>query len=284
VEAGDGAVSHGSRAGRLAAYVLLALATLTALFPIYWTVLTSLRTRVEIFAKPPKLFGGPFTLDNYRQVLADGQFRASLSITVFVTVLATAIALIAGAFAAYAIARRQAFVGRRPFEAWLILVRAIPGIVLAVPLYQVIVSLHLYDQPVVLAVTYAAINLPFAVWLMVGFISGIPFELEESGRVDGASQLTILRKIILPLVAPGLAATTIFVALLCWNEFLMPLVLADQAGKTLPVYVAGFVTSRTIDYGGMAAAASLAIVPIAVVTLVVQRQLVRGLSLGAVKD
>jgi multiple sugar transport system permease protein len=277
-------MTRGTRTGRIAAYALLVLATITALFPIYWTVLTSLRARVQIFAKPPQLFGGPFTLDNYRQVLADGQFRASLSVTVFVTLLATAISLVAGAFAAYGLARRKSFIGRRPFEAWLILVRAMPGIVLAVPLYRIIVSLGLYDQPVVLAVAYAAINLPFAVWLMVGFISGIPFELEESARVDGASQFTILWRIILPLIAPGMAATTIFVALLCWNEFLMPLVLADQSGKTLPVYVAGFVTSRTIDYGGMAAAASLAIIPIAIVTLIVQRQLVRGLSLGAVKD
>jgi len=277
-------MSHGSRLSRVAAYAVMIIAALTALFPIYWTVLTSLRTRVEIFAKPPSLFGGELTLDNYAQVLADGQFWASLSITVFVTVLATAIALVVGTLAAYGIARRRAFAGRRPFEAWLILVRAMPGIVLAVPLYQVIVGLGLYDEPVVLAVAYAAINLPFAVWLMVGFISGIPFELEESARVDGAGQLTILLRVILPLVAPGMAATTIFVGMLCWNEFLMPLVLADQAGKTLPVYVAGFVTSRTIDYGAMAAASSLAIVPIAILTLVVQRQLVRGLSLGAVKE
>jgi multiple sugar transport system permease protein len=275
---------HGTRAGRAAAYVVLVLSALTALFPIYWTVLTSLRTRVDIFAKPPRLFGGRLTLENYRQVLADDQFTSSLSITVVVTVLATLLALVIGTLAAYGIARRPSFAGRRPFEAWLILVRAMPGIVLAVPLYQIVVRLGMYDQPVVLAVAYAAINLPFAVWLMVGFISGIPFALEECARVDGAGQFTILRKIILPLVAPGLAATTIFVALLCWNEFLMPLILADQAGKTLPVYVAGFVTSRTIDYGGMAAAASLAIVPIALLTLVVQRQLVRGLSLGAVKD
>ncbi len=284
MEAGEPIVSRGSRSGRVAAYALLIIATVTALFPLYWTVLTSLRTRIDIFAKPPRLFGGKLTLSNYRAVLGDGQFRDSLSITVFVTVLATVIALVAGSFAAYGIARRASFPGRRPFEAWLILVRAMPGIVLAVPLYQVIVRLGLYDQPVVLAVAYAGINLPFAVWLMVGFIGGISFELEESARVDGANQLTIMRKIILPLVAPGLAATTIFVALLCWNEFLMPLVLADQAGKTLPVYVAGFVTSRTIDYGAMAAAACLAIIPIALLTLIVQRQLVRGLSLGAVKD
>jgi multiple sugar transport system permease protein len=277
-------MTHSTRAGRIAAYVFLLLAALTALFPIYWTLLTSLRTRVDIFAQPPELFGGRLTLDNYRAVISDGQFKASLFVTVFVTVLATLIAVFCGTLAAYAISRRPSFPGRRPFEAWLILVRAMPGIVLAVPLYQVITSLGLYDQPVVLAVSYAAINLPFAVWLMVGFVTGIPIELEEAARVDGASQFTILRRVILPLVGPGLAATTIFVALLCWNEFLMPLILADQAGKTLPVYVAGFVTSRTIDYGAMSAAACLAIIPIALVTLIVQRQLVRGLSLGAVKD
>jgi len=284
VEAGERVMSRGSIGGRILAYALLIVATVTALFPIYWTVLTSLRTRVDIFAKPPRLIGGEFTLDNYRSVLADGQFRDAVTISFVVTALATVIALVAGAIAAYALARRPSFRGRRPFEAWLILVRAMPGIVLAVPLYQIVVELGLYDQPVMLGIAYAAINLPFAVWLMVGFIGGIPVELEESARVDGASQFTILRRIVLPLVAPGLAATTIFVALLCWNEFLMPLILADQAGKTLPVYVAGFVTSRTIDYGGMAAAASLAIIPIAILTLLVQRQLVRGLSLGAVKD
>lgn len=275
--------SH-SRFGTTIAYAVLGLATLVALFPIYWTVLTSLRHRVDIFASPPKLFGGSLTLDNYRSILADGQFLSSLGLTVFVTALATVVAVLFGALAAYALARRPSFATRRPFEAWLILVRAMPGIVLAVPLYQIVVKLGLYDQPVVLGLTYAAINFPFAVWLMVGFIQGVPYELEESAKVDGASQSYVLTRVILPLVAPGLAATTIFVALLAWNEFLMPLVLADQAGKTLPVYVAGFVTSRTIDYGGMAAAASMAILPIAVLTLLVQRQLVAGLSMGAVKD
>jgi multiple sugar transport system permease protein len=284
VEEGESVTHNGTRLGRIAAYAILGIATLAALFPIYWTLLTSLRTRVAIFETPPRLFGGELTLDNYRTVFADGQFQASLIITIVVTVLATLIAVVSGSFAAYAIARRPRFRTRRPFEGMMILVRAMPGIVIAVPLFQIVVGLGLYDQPIVLAITYAAINLPFAVWLMVGFISGIPVELEESARVDGASQFRILRSIILPLVAPGLAATTIFVALLCWNEFLMPLILADQAGKTLPVYIAGFVTSRTIEYGAMAAAASLAIIPIAIVTLLVQRQLVRGLSLGAVKD
>jgi ABC-type glycerol-3-phosphate transport system permease component len=166
----------------------------------------------------------------------------------------------------------------------MILLRALPGIVLAVPLYQMVVKLGLYDNSWALVICYAAINLPYSVWLMFGFIQGIPIEIEESAQIDGASQFRILSRIILPLVRSGLGATTIFVAMLSWNEYLLPLILADEGSKTLPVYVGGFVTSRTIDYGAMAAAACLCIIPIALVTLLVQKQLIRGLSLGAVKE
>jgi multiple sugar transport system permease protein len=265
-------------------YLLLAFCALGALFPIYWTILTSLRTKTEIFQQPPILFGGDITFDNYVLVISDGQFLAALTNTIIITVVATLLCVVIGSFAAYSLARRQSFGGRRPFEAWMIIIRAVPGIVLAVPLYQVVIQLGLYDQPIALAVCYAAINLPFAVWLMVGFINSVPFELEESARMDGASQFRILTRIIFPLTRSGMAATTIFVAMLCWNEFLLPLVLSDQAARTLPVYVASFVTSRTIEYGQLAAAACLSIIPIAIVTVLVQRQLVRGLSMGAVKD
>jgi multiple sugar transport system permease protein len=270
--------------GKILAYSLLAFCSLSALFPIYWTVLTSFRTRLEIFQQPPLLWGGNITFDNYQRVMSDDRFLSALINTIVVSVLATFICVFVGALAAYGIARSNRFIGKGPFEAWMIIIRALPGIVLAVPLYQLVVQFGLYDNLIVLAVCYAAINLPFSVWLMVGFISGIPYELEESAKIDGASQFAVMVKILLPLTKSGIAATTIFVMMLCWNEFLLPLVLADQSARTLPVYVAGFVTSRTIDYGSMAAAASLSIIPIAIVTLIVQRQLVRGMSLGAVKD
>jgi multiple sugar transport system permease protein len=197
------------RLGSALTYLLLIICAASALFPIYWTVLTSLRSKVTIFQQPPLLVGGDFTFDNYANVISDGQFLSSLTNTIVITVLATLICVLVGSFAAYALARRQRFTGRRPFEAWMIIVRAVPGIVLAVPLYQVVIQLGLYDQPVVLAVCYAAINLPFAVWLMVGFISGVPLELEESARMDGASQTRILAQIVFPLTRSGMAATTI---------------------------------------------------------------------------
>jgi multiple sugar transport system permease protein len=270
--------------GRIASYLILSVATLFALFPIYWTFITSLRDRVDIFVEVPVFFGGNLSFDNWVSVGGDPVFLSALLTTIMVTVIATVLTVFAGTLAAYAIARSPKFVGRTSFSSWLIVIRAVPGVVLAVPLYQIVVAAGLYDNPIALAICYAAINLPFSVWLMVGFIQGIPIQIEEAARIDGANQFKIFTKVLLPLLKSGLGATTIFIAMLCWNEFLMPLILADQSAKTLPVYVAGFVTNQTINYGGMAAAACLCIVPIAIITLVVQKQLVSGLSLGAVKD
>lgn len=273
-----------SKLARFSAFIVLLFFFIGSLFPIYWTLLTSLRDRLDIFAKVPKFFGGNLTLENYRSVISDETFISSLKNSVFITVLATFVSVLVGSLAAYALARNGRFKSRRPFESWMILLRALPGIVLAVPLYQMVVKLGLYDNSWALVICYAAINLPYSVWLMFGFIQGIPIEIEESAQIDGASQFRILSRIILPLVRSGLGATTIFVAMLSWNEYLLPLILADEGSKTLPVYVGGFVTSRTIDYGAMAAAACLCIIPIALVTLLVQKQLIRGLSLGAVKE
>jgi ABC-type glycerol-3-phosphate transport system permease component len=269
---------------KVSGHLALILACLGALFPVYWTVLSSFKTRVDIFAQPPTFWVSRATWENYAQVLADPAFIQAGLVTILVTLASTILATLAGALAAYGLVRRGRFKGRSSFDGVLILIRALPGIVLAVPLYKIVVTLGVYDNPATLIVVYAAINLPFAVWLMTGFVQGIPFELEEAARVDGASQAGILLRVVLPLIAPGLAATTIFVALMAWNEFLIPLVLADRQAKTLPVYVGGFVTSRVVNWGGMAAAASIAIIPIALLTTLVQRNLVRGLSSGAIKD
>jgi len=141
-----------------------------------------------------------------------------------------------------------------------------------------------YDNQWALILIYATINLPFAVWLMTGFIDQIPVEVEESARTDGASGLKLFVFVVFPLASPGIVATSIFVALLSWNEFLIPVLLAGEASKTLPVYISGFISARTLDWGPMAAASALAIIPIAVFTALIQRRLVTGLSSGAVKE
>ncbi len=276
--------TRGTRAGRIACWALLAGATVVALFPLFWTISTSIKTRVDSFADPPRFVSFTPTLKNYRGLFEADQFAGIYANTIVITLASTALAVLIGTLAAYALARHRRFPGRRPFEATLVLVRAMPGIVLMVPIYQIVTRLDLYDNRVALIVIYASVNLPFAVWLMTGFIEQIPLEVEESARTDGANGFKLFLHVVMPLAAPGVVATSIFVALLAWNEFLIPVLLAGEEAKTLPVYINGFVSARTLDWGPMAAASALAMIPIAVFTALIQRRLVGGLSSGAVKE
>jgi len=273
-----------SRAGSFAAYIALTIAVLLALFPVFWTVSTSIKDRVTSFAMPPVFFDFTPVTKNYAALFASPVFRDVYLNTIVVTVGSTLLTVAAGSACAYALSRWRRFPGRRPLEIGLILVRAIPAVVLMVPLFKLVVVLGLYDNRWFMMLVYAAINLPFAVWLMTSFIDQIPRQLEESALVDGASRLVVVTRIVLPLAAPGMAATTVFIALLAWNEFLIPVMLAGERAKTLPVYIAGFISARNLDWGPMAAASSLAILPIALVTVAIQRYLVGGLGAGAVKE
>ncbi len=273
-----------SRLAVVASYLVLIAAMLTALFPLFWIFSTSIKSRVDAFANPPRFVSFDATAKNYRQLLGDDDFTRVLWNSVQITVASTLLCTTIAAFAAYALARHRRFPGRRPFEATLILVRALPGIILMVPMFQMITRLGLYDNKVALIVIYATLNMPFAIWLLTGFMEQVPVEVEESARTDGAGRIRLFVFVIFPLALPGLAATTIFVGLLAWNEFLVPAILAGENSKTLPVYISGFVSARTLDWGPLAAASCLAIIPIALFTALIQRQLVSGLSSGAVKE
>lgn len=272
------------RATRLISYLILGAAVVAALFPLFWTISTSIKSRVDAFADPPKFFSFDATAKNYRAMLGDERFIGIFWNTVVVTVGSTMLCTAIGALAAYSLARHRRFPGRRPFEATLILVRALPGIIVVIPLFQIVTRLGLYDNKLAMIIIYAAVNLPFAVWLLTGFLEQVPVEIEESARTDGAGWLRLFGLVIFPLALPGLAATTIFVGLLAWNEFLIPAILAGEDSKTLPVYISGFISARTLDWGPLAAASSLAIIPIALFTALIQRKLVSGLSSGAVKE
>ena len=265
-------------------YLILVIAVLLALFPVYWTIATSLKTRVDTFAVPPKFWGFDITFDNYRNLFTDPRFVRIYLNTILVTLQSTLLVIVVGSLASYALARSRRFAGRRPLEVALILLRAMPGVVLIVPLYSLCAKFGLLGQMSTLVVVYAVFSLPFAIWIMTPFFVGIPMELEESAQLDGANRLQVFIRVVLPLSAPGLAATAIFVALLEWNEFLIPIVLGNEATKTLPVFISGFISARTLDWGPMAAASSLAIIPIIIVTILVQRRLISGLSAGALKD
>lgn len=269
--------------GIAASYAALGLAAFAALFPLFWTISTSVKQRADTFALPPRLFDFAPTLKNYEAILATRGFGQIFLNSIVITAAATALCVAVSTLAAYALARSPRFRSRGALEVGLILTRAVPTIVLMVPLFQIISRLGLYDSHLMLVFMYAAVNIPFATWLMTSFVAQVPPALEESAAVDGASRTAILWFVVLPLILPGMAATTIFVALLTWNEFLIPVMLAGNDAKTLPVFIAGFISARNLDWGPMAAASTLAILPIALVTVLAQRKLVSGLASGAVK-
>ncbi|MEY4206397.1 MAG: hypothetical protein RL255_234 [Actinomycetota bacterium] len=270
--------------GKIFSYLILLTAVFVSLFPIFWTLSTSIKTRVDTFTLPPKFFNFSPTLKNYQSLLQyDGFWRIYFN-TILITFCTTVLCLIVGSLAAYALARTPRFRGRNSLEILMIIVRALPGIVIILPLYNLSSYLGLYDKIWALILIYAGFNIPFAIWLMTNFFDQVPIEIEDAARVDGANNVQLFVRVLLPLVAPGLVATGVFVALLSWNEFLIPIIMAGEDSKTLPILVSSFISNRTLDWGPMAAAATFALIPIIIFTVVIQKWLVVGLSGGAVKE
>lgn len=266
-------------------YGVIGIASLAALAPVYWMLTISLKREVDQFAVPPLWFSFTSTLAHYRDAFFNRAFGQYLITSAIVAVSSTICALIIGTMAAYALARFK-MPGRldRKLSLWILSTRMFPPIVTAVPLFLLMGDLGLLNTRASLIILYTGFNLPFVVWMMRGFFIEVPRELEEAAMVDGDSRLGALRRVLLPLVAPGLAATAVFCLIISWNEFLFALVLTQtDAAMTLPVGIAGRVTQYEIKWGVMSAAGVVAMVPILLFALAVQRYLVRGLSLGAVK-
>ena len=264
---------------------LLVLALGTALTPVYWMITISLKIEADHFAVPPKWFFFTPTIQHYYEAFVARSFGQYLITSAIVAVASTACALVIGTLAAYALTRfRLPYNLDRKLSLWILSTRMFPAIVTAVPLFLMMRDLRLLNTRVSLIIVYTAFNLPFVVWMMRGFFAEVPRDLEEAALVDGDSRLGALVRVVLPLVSPGLAATAVFCLIVSWNEFLFALVLTQtDAAMTLPVGIAGRVTQYEIKWGVMSAAGAVAMMPILIFALAMQRYLVRGLSLGAVK-
>jgi multiple sugar transport system permease protein len=279
---------HTARRGKIvrsAKYALPIAAVIAAVVPVYWMLTISLKTEVDQFASPPKWFTFTPTLAHYYDAFSTRSFGQYLITSAIVATLSTACAMVLGTLAAYGLSRfRLRGQLDRRLSLWILSTRMFPPIVTAVPLFLMMRDLRLINTIASLVIVYTALNLPFVVWMMRGFFKELPRELEEAAMVDGDSRLGALVRVILPLVTPGLAATAVFCLIVSWNEFLLALVLTQtDAAMTLPVGIAGRVTQYEIKWGVMSAAGVVAMVPILAFALAVQRYLVRGLSLGAVK-
>jgi multiple sugar transport system permease protein len=273
------------RTGRgLLGYALVALVVLIWFFPIYWIVTMSLKGDAELAAVPPTLVPQHPTLDSYYRLLFVLDFPRYLKNSVLVAVGSTLIGLFAGALCAYSLSRYR-FPWRLNY--WLLFlllaVRMFPPTVTLIPLFVFFRDLGLLDTVFAVILAQVYFELPFIVWLMRGFFADIPLDLEEAALVDGDTKFGAFRRIVMPLVAPGLIATAILAVINAWNEFTFALVLTESQATTLPVATASLVQEFGIAWGPMTASGVLFTVPVLVFALLVQRNLIRGLTAGAVK-
>jgi multiple sugar transport system permease protein len=263
---------------------LLLLALLITLLPVYWMAITSLKTQIEVFAAPPTLVPQRPTLENYVSLFVQRNMGAYLVNSLIVVGASVLLALALGSLAAYALARFHMGRLNERVSFWVLAPRMIPPIAIVVPVFLILQQLGLLNKHLGLILVYTAFNLPFVVWMMRSFFREIPIDLEEAAMVDGASRLGAFRQVMLPLAAPGLVATAIFAIIVTYNEFFFALTLTSTpAAATLPVGTAALIGKTQTLFGEMAAAGVVATAPIVAFALLVQRHLVRGLTMGAVK-
>ena len=266
------------------------------LVPALWLVFTSVRNPVEVNARPPVWIPRELTLDGFKPLFGQSTgatgaipFDRYFLNSVVVALSSTCVAVVLGTMAGYVFARYR-FRGKNALFLGIMLSRAVPGISLSLPLFLLFARLSqsgpmkLIDSPIGLIIVYVAVNVPFTIWLMDGFFREIPAELSEAAQLDGCSEWQTFTRINLPLALPGLAASAIFAFLAAWNEFQIATVLTRTVNsKTAPVGLFDFTGQFTIDWRGMAAMATVMMIPAIAFVLVVQRNLVRGLTFGAVK-
>lgn len=276
---------------KLVLFLLTIPVFLLIYLPVAWLVISSISTRAELLSVPIHWIPDNPTLRNYVDILTPGTtvsevartFKITLRNSLLVASSVTVISLLVGSLASYALARIK-FPFRQGFLIGILATRMIPEISLVIPLYIIAAQFRLLNSPLILIATYLSFALPFAIWLMAAFFQTVPIELEDAARIDGCSRLRTLFQIIMPVSAPGLVSTALFVFLTAWDEFFFALIFTSTvAAKTVPVAIAEFTGRYVVDVSGMMTGGVLAAIPPIVLSLLFQRYIVSGLTAGAVK-
>lgn len=263
-------------------YIALVVLAGMALAPIWVMIATSFKNDVLVQSKEPLWFFFLPTIENYEYILTRGKFDRYLWNSIIVGTVSTFLTLLFGGLCAYALARSE-FRGRRFVANSTLLIRMVPPAVLAVPAFAMVVGFNLNNDLAVLIFFYTALNLPFAIWLLFGFYKQIPVELEEAAIVDGASPLQVFFRVLLPLMKSGYAVAGIFTFRIAWNEFILALLLTGRTTRTLPVGAAGFITDTGVEWGRIMAMGTLIVIPPLLFTFFAARQIIAGMTAGAVK-
>jgi N,N'-diacetylchitobiose transport system permease protein len=257
--------------------------TLVVAFPVFWMASTAFKPTGDIVSYTPHVLPWPPTLEHFQTAVTRPFFANYVRNSLAVVSAAVVLSILVAALAALAVARMR-WRGRGAYLLLILLAQTAPLEALLIPAFLILRDAGLLNRLPALVATYFIITLPFTIWTLRGFVAAIPVELEEAAMTDGCTRLGAYRRVVFPLLAPGLVATSIFAFITAWNEFVFALVLMqDQTKLTLPVWLSTFRTAFGTDWGGTMAASTLFTLPVLIFFLLVQRRLVSGLSAGAVK-
>ncbi|MFE2525884.1 carbohydrate ABC transporter permease [Streptomyces sp. NPDC059382] len=251
-------------------------------FPVYWMLNTAFKPAKDAIDPSPHFFPRTFTLDNFRRALEISDFWGPVGRSMIVSLVVVSIGIVVGMLAALAISR-FAFRGRKIVIVGILAVQMIPLVAMIIPVFLLLNDLGQYDKLTGLIITYLTFILPFTVWTLRGFIVNIPKELEEAAQVDGCTPTGAFLRVVFPLLAPGMVATSVYGFIQAWNEYLYALMLMSQQNQTATVWLGNFTTKNGTEFAPMMAGSTMMAIPIVVLFLIVQRKMAAGLTAGAVK-
>lgn len=267
---------------RAVLWVALTLIVVLYAFPFVYMLLTSFKAPVETIAIPAKFFPSHWTIGNYVTAIGLDGVAASFLNSVQTAIISTALSLVLGVPAAYAVTRYRTRIGQF-FVLGVLVMRMVPAIVVGAPLITILRNIGLSDTSFGLAIAQTTISLPLTIWLLASFFEAVPDELEEAARIDGTSRIGALLRIVIPITAGGIAVSAIFAFLASWNDFIFALLLTSVRAQTTPLMIANLQSQFGLDWGSMTALAVLYSIPVILLAIVLQRHIVAGLTSGAVK-
>lgn len=267
-----------------ATYIILVVAVIFVLIPVFWMISTALKPETDLFTTPPRLWPDSPNLDAFIRVFTDYPFLDYFRNSLLTVVTSTLISLIFSALAGYG-ASRFNFRGKGSFLTFLLISQMFPSVMLVIPYFKIIQAAGLYNTQAALIITYVSFTIPFCSWMMYGYFKSIPRELDEAAAIDGCSRLRTFLTVVLPLSLPGIVATGIYAFITGWNEYLFALILtSSEDQKTVPIGIGQLIGQYKIEWNDLMAASIYAVIAVMIVFIFLQRYLISSLTAGAVKS
>lgn len=276
-------MKKGQRTGIIVSNIYLMILSLMAIFPLIWLLVSAFKSSSEILNHPTKILPIDWTLENFHTVLSTLKFTVNIRNSLIIAAATTVIAIIISSLGAYGIVRFFPKLGNAMTKV-LVTTYMFPSIMLVIPYAMVMSTLHLTNTRIGLVLVYLSFSVPYAVWMLVGFFKTVPIGIEEAARIDGANKLQVFGRVVLPLVAPGIVSTAIYVFINAWNEYLYSMILMSSSDKTtISVAVKTLEGADILNWGSLMAACAIVVVPSILFFCFIQNKMAGGLSDGAVK-